>query len=154
MTKIQKADWEQSPITNKKEVVVDIDDKQVESRLCIGSGFFTNEYPLNYKKHPDFKIKKYEKNMPQLMKDLRFDDGESYWYPTTIQLQDGIIFPEGKDADNWKWCYAPIEQLGEDDKVGDYESKINMAKAERFDRFLEASKKLNGVDLDELSDRA
>ena len=37
---------------------------------------------------------------------------------------------------------VPIEQLEDDDKVGNFESKINMEKAERFDRFMESATKL------------
>ena len=154
MAKKDKKDkdlWAKSPITKRQEVLVEYDEKAGVSKMCIGSGFFTNEYPLNYKKHPDFEIAKYEKNMPQLMQDLRFDDGESYWYPTTIQTEDGMLFPSGISKDDWKWAYAPIETLSEDEKVGDYESKINMEKAKFFERFLEASKEMNGVDLDGLS---
>jgi len=152
MHRVNTDDWKISPITNRKEVLIEYDDKDRESKFCIGSGFFTNEFPLNYKKNPDFQIENYEKNMPQLMKDLRFDDGESYWYPTTIQLKDGIVFPDGESKEDWKWCYAPITELEDKEKVGEFVSKIDMDKAERFDRFLEASKKLNGVDLDELSE--
>jgi len=148
LKEMKRDDWQISPITKRQEVLLEHDERFGKRKMCIGSGFFTNEYPLNYKKNPDFKIEGYEKNMPQLMKDLRFDDGESYWYPSTIQLQDGIVFPDGKSKEDWKWCYAPIEQLEDKDKVGEYESKINMEKAERFDRFLEASKRLNGVELD------
>jgi len=148
---MDKENWLKSPITKRKEVLVEHDEKAGESKMCIGSGFFTNEYPLNYKKHPDFEISKYEKNMPQLMKDLRFDDGEAYWYPTTIQSADGMIFPSGESKDDWQWAFAPIEALEEDEKVGSYESKINMKKAKFFERFLDASKEMNGVDLDELS---
>ena len=85
------------------------------------------------------------------MKDLRFDDGQSYWYPTTIQSEDGMIFPSGESKDDWQWAFAPIEALEEAEKVGSYESKINMSKAKFFKRFLDASKEMNGVDLDELS---
>ena len=142
--------WANSPITKREEVLVEYDDKNGESKMCIGSGFFTNEYPLNYKKHPDFEIGKYEKNMPRLMKDLRFDDGESYWYPTTIQTNEGMVFPDGESKDQWKWCFAPIEDLEKIDENTGSDRMINMKKSKRFDRYIDAIKNLKGVNLDEL----
>ena len=91
-----KGTWIESPFTGKTEVMVESDDKQGERKMCIGSGYFTNEFPLNYKKHPDFDIERYESSMPKLMKALRFDDGESYWYPTTIRTDKGMVFPAGE----------------------------------------------------------
>ena len=147
--------WKLSPITNREEVLAEYDDKNGVSQMCIGSGFFTNEYPLNYKRFPDFDIERYEKNMPKLMKDLRFDDGESYWYPITVQTQEGMIFPDGESSDDWKWCYAPIKHLTEDESkevsdVVDYTSKIDMENAKRYDRYLDAAKNMKGFSFNEL----
>ncbi len=147
--------WIDSPITKRKEVLVEYDDKNRESKMCIGSGYFTNEYPLNYKKHKDFKIEKYEKTMPKLMKDLRFDDGESYWYPSTVQTEHGIVFPDGDSIEDWKWCYAPIKHLSEEEieqssDIVEYTSKIDMDNAKRYDRYLDAVKNVKGFSLNEL----
>ena len=48
--------------------------------------------------------------MPQLMKDIRFDDGESFWYPTTLQTSRGMVYPEGT-SEKWNWAYTPIKEL-------------------------------------------
>ena len=157
MDKVKKINsWKTSPITNREEVLVEYDDQNGESKMCIGSGFFTNEYPLNYKKWPDFDIGKYEKNMPKLMKELRFDDGESYWYPTTIQTSEGMVFPDGESSKDWKWCFAPIVHLSEEEaknasEVVEYTSKIDMENAKRYDRYLDAVKNIKGFSLDGLS---
>ena len=140
--------WVESPITKRKEVLVEYDDKQGESKMCIGSGFFTNENFLNYKKHPEFDIEAYESKMPELFKELRFDDGESYWYPCTIQTDTAMVFPNGT-KENWKWCYAEIKALEE--KVEGYESKLDIGNSKQFDRFLDASKEINGFSLGEFS---
>jgi adenine specific DNA methylase Mod len=149
------ASWETSPITERDEVLVEQDPKNGLSKMCIGSGFFTNEYPLNYIKHPDFKIEDFEEGMPELVKDLRFDDGESYWYPTTIRTNQGMVFPVGSDTESFKWCFAPVMKLTASEKkeqiAGEYEEKLDMAAAEVYDRFMEASKALTGIDLNELS---
>ena len=147
--------WVKSPITNHNHVLVEHDEKNGESKMCIGSGFFTNENPLNYKKNPDFQIEKYEEHMPQLLKDLRFDDGESYWYPTTLRTSRGMVYPEGTKG-NWLWAYTPIKELSKeqsekvstDDKV--YESMLDIEMTQRFDRFLDACKKMDGVELGDI----
>ena len=155
MNKIEKSEWVKSPITKENHVIQELNDSSGVSKMCIGSGFFTNEYPLNYKKHSDFPIEKYEENMPQIMKDVRFDDGESYWYPTTIQTSDGMIYPEGT-KEKWYWSYTPIMKLSEDEvknlSNGDtvYESKLDVAKTKRFDRFMDACKEMGGISFGDL----
>ena len=150
MNKIEKSEWVKSPITNKDHVIQELSETSGVSKMCIGSGYFTNEYPLNYKKHPDFPIEKYEENMPQIIKDVRFDDGESYWYPTTIQTDSGMIYPEGT-KEKWYWSYTPIMKLSDEEakKLSDgdtiYESKLDVSKTQRFDRFMEACKAMGGI---------
>jgi len=142
--------WIKSPITKENHVLVEYDDTNGASSLCIGSGFFTNEYPLNYKKHPDFDIDKYENGMPKLMKELRFDDGESYWYPTTIQHSGGMVYPEGT-KEKWYWTYTPIKMLSKEESNTlsdgniEYESKLEVSETKRFDRFLDACKEMGGL---------
>lgn len=140
-------EWIKSPITNREEVLMHDDPADGVSKMCIGSGFYTNENPLNYKKNPDFDIEKYESKMPTILKELRFDDGESYWYPCTISTATAIVFPAGSKED-WKWCYAEIKDL--ENQVGDYTRKLDIESAQYFDRFIEASKLINGYSLDEL----
>ena len=157
MDKVKKVNtWKMSPITKREELLVEYDDKNGESKMCIGSGVFTNEYPLNYKKWPDFDIGKYEKNMPKLMKELRFDDGESYWYPTTIRTSKEMLFPVGT-KDDWKWCYAKVKNLTEDEKEifskdKNFESKLDMENAEYTanNAFVLAIRKISGYSLGDL----
>ena len=139
--------WTKSPQTGEKTVIQEFDDKNGVSKIDIGTGYYTNEYPLNYKKWPDFDIESYEKNMPSILKELRFDDGESYWYPSTLQTENEMLFP-AMVGDNTKWCYAPIDK----ETSGTYESlkfekKVQMDKAEYFDTYLEAAKKVRGYSL-------
>lgn len=109
--KIENGDvWTKSPITGKDRVLTEYDDKNGQTCMDLSSGFFTNEFPLNYKKHPDFDLDTFESKMPRLMKELRFDDGESYWYPSSIQTTEGIVFPTG-NKEEYQWCYAPIVKL-------------------------------------------
>jgi len=146
--------WTKSPITGKNRVLTEYDDKNRETKMDLSSGFFTNEYPLNYKKNPDFDFKTFESKMPQLMKDLKFDDGESYWYPSSIQTPECIVFPNG-DVKSYKWCYAPIVKLTQSEEKQysqdvNYESKIDMENAKHYDSYLSAIKNVKGYSLGEL----
>tara|TARA_R100000152_G_C6713159_1_gene140415 strand:- start:310 stop:786 length:477 start_codon:yes stop_codon:yes gene_type:complete len=153
-------EWTKSPITGKDMVLQEFDDRNGVSKIDLSSGFFTNEYPLNYKKWPDFDIEEYEKGMPEIIKDLRFDDGESYWYPSTIQTKECLVFPAGTvqltdgkkmyGNDLIKWCWAPVEDLEEGEKIGNFESKANMDKAEYFVSYVDACKKVKGFGLGDI----
>jgi len=152
-TKEDNIVWIKSPITKLDHVMVEQDPRNGECKFCIGSGYFTNEYPLNYKKHKDFDMDKFERNMPKLMKALRFDDGESYWYPTTIRTKEAMVLPMGDSTKDWKWAYVKIVPLTKEEKeksIDKSDSKLDIDNAEFFDRFLDASKKIRGVNLDEL----
>ena len=151
-SKLHREDvWLKSPITGLNQVLCEYDDKNRESKMDMSSGFYTNEYPLNHKKNPDFNIDEYEAKMPNIIKDLRFDDGESYWYPATIQTEEAIVFPVG-NKEEWTWCYANIKmltskELEESSKVISFESKIDMENAQYFERYLDAVKKIKGYSL-------
>ena len=147
--------WGESPITGKLQVLCEYDDKNGESQMDLSSGFYTNEYPLNYKKNPDFDIESYESNMPSIMKELRFDDGESYWYPSTIRTQNSMVFPVGT-KNGWRWCYAEVKILTEEETKLyateiDYTSKLDMDNAKYYDRYLDAIKNIRGYSFGDLS---
>jgi len=149
----EKGTWIESPLTKREEVMVENDAKNGLCKFCIGSGYFTNEYPLNYKKNKDFDLKGFEKNMPKLMKDLRFDDGDSYWYPTTIRTKDAMVLPVGDSTENWRWAYVKIVPLTKEElknELSKNDSKLDMDNAQYFERFIDASKLVNGVSLDVL----
>ena len=155
MSNIGKDVWAESPITGKMQVLCDYDDKNGECRVDLSSGFYTNQYPLNHKENPLFDLEVYEKNMPSIMKDLRFDDGGSYWYPSTMQTLEYMIFPVGS-KDSWKWCYAEVKLLTEaESKVYatdiNYESKLDMDNAKYYDRYIDAIKNVKGYSLGEFS---
>jgi len=146
--------WTKSPITGKNQVLTEYNDASEVTKMDLSSGFFTNGYPLNHKEHPDFDLKTFESKMPKLMKELRFDDGENYWYPSSIQTTDGIVFPAGTKED-YKWCYAPIVKLSEVEEKKysqdvDYESKIDMDNAQYYDAYISAIKNIKGYSLGEL----
>ena len=130
--------WVKSPITGKDMVMQEFDEKNGVSKIDLSSGYYTNEYPLNYKKHPNFDINEYESGMPDVVKLLKHDDGESYWYPSTIQTEESFVSQlTKKEKDTYS---SDI----------DYESKVDMENAEYFDNYLDACKKVNGFALGNL----
>ena len=93
--------------------------------------------------------------MPNVMKELRFDDGESYWYPSTLRTPSSMVFPVGTKED-FKWCYAEVKALTEEEaKVYsqdiNYESKLDMENAKYYDRYLDAIKNVRGYSLGDIS---
>jgi hypothetical protein len=150
----QKADWTVSPQTKKIMVMQEFDNKNGVSKMDLSTGYYTLEYPLNYKKHPKFDISKYEENMPSIIKENRYDDGESYWYLTTIRTSEQMLFPVG-DKQNTEWCLAKIKPLTEKEmkelsKHIDFKSKLDMDNAEYFETYLEAVKQMNGFSLGDI----
>mgnify|MGYP003643088044 FL=1 len=148
--------WVKSPITGAEQVLCEYDDANGASKMDLSSGFYTNEYPLNHKKNPDFDIENYQESMPKLIKDCRFDDGESYWYPSTIRTKDSMVFPVGKPGD-LKWCFAEVKKLSADEKKDsnsliNYESKLDLENAKYFDRYLDAVKTVKGYSLGDFKD--
>ncbi len=143
--------WIKSPITGLEQVLCSYDEKSGVSKMDLSSGFYTNENPLNHKKNPDLDIETYESSMPKIIRDCRFDDGESYWYPSTVRTKDAMVFPVGKPGD-LKWCFAQVKELTEEEKVEssqvvNYESKLDLENALYFDRYVDAIKRIRGYSL-------
>lgn len=142
--------WAESPQSGKNLVLQEFDDKNGVSQIDISTGYYTNEWPLNHKKYPDFDIVTYEKKMPDVIRELRFDDGESYWYPSTLQTENALLFP-AIVAENTKWCYAPKKVVLMGNELNSkFESAVDMEMAEYFDNYLDAAKKVNGFSLGDI----
>jgi hypothetical protein len=67
---------------------------------CFGCGFTSNSTLT------EEKLEEVESVVPQLYKDLRFQDEKGlYWYPSTVILEDkSMIFADGGNKDEWKWA--------------------------------------------------
>jgi uncharacterized Zn finger protein len=67
---------------------------------CFGCGFTSNSTLT------EEKLEEVESVIPQLYKDLRFQDEKKlYWYPSTVILEDkSMVFADGKNKDEWKWA--------------------------------------------------
>jgi hypothetical protein len=147
----EKASWVASPITGRMTVLQEFDDKNGVSKMDLSSGYYTNEYPLNYKKFPDFDLEKFEQGMPSNIKALKYDDGESWWYMAPIQTATEIVFPLGDTLDELRWCWAPIKELTDEEKKSDdFESKIVLEEAEYYESYVEAIKNIDGYNLGDI----
>jgi hypothetical protein len=153
MSNKKQPEWVKSPITGRQTVLQEFSEKSGVSKMDLSSGFYTNEFPLNYKKHPDFDINEFERGMPTNIKNLKYDDGESYWYMAPLQTATQIVFPLGDTLDELRWCYAPIKELTEEEKNSDdFESKIDLEEAEYYESYIEAIKNIDGYSLGDLDD--
>ena len=130
----QTINWVESPITKRMMVMQEFDDKHGVSKMDISTGYFTNEFPMNHKKNGLDKITEYESTMPESIKRLRFDDGESIWYPSTLQTTKEVIFPSGDDYENVSWHFARLNSTGNIDPKTVVDCKT----------YLEAAKLVNG----------
>ena len=152
---MDKTNWVNSPQTKKLMVMQEFDDKNGVSKMDLSTGYYTLEYPLNYKKYPDFDISAYEENMPSIIRETKFDDGESYWYLTTIRTSKEMLFPVGSKDKSKSWCVAKVKELSDKEKDElskhiDFKEKLDMESAEYFDTYLDAIKKMNGFSLGDI----
>ena len=131
--------WTISPITGREMVIQEFYESTGVSKVDISTGYFTNEHPLNYKRNPNNEIEDYEKDMPDTIKKLRFDDGESYWYPSVIQNEDEVVFPTGEGYKDIVWHYAKMKKF--DNTIG---KVIDTDTIEDHPSYLEASKRIRG----------
>jgi hypothetical protein len=68
-------------------------------------------------------------SQPELFKDLKLiDDSGFVWYPTVLnEVNQAMLFPDGKNADNWGWRVAKYVLVNENDKVlADQTHKLDM----------------------------
>jgi len=140
MGKTKEVTWVKSPITGRDMVIQELYESTGVSKMDISSGYFTNEHPLNYKRYPNNNIEEYEKDMPDTIKKLRFDDGESYWYPSVIQTEDEIVFPTGESYKEITWHYGKMTDT-KFGKIMDEDTITN------FPSYLEATKQMRGHSL-------
>ena len=133
----ENTQWVESPITKRMTVMQELNENTGVSKMDISTGYFTTEFPMNHKKNGVEKISEYESTMPESIKRLRFNDGESYWYPSTLQTKKDVIFPSGETYEAVTWHYAKLNAEAEIDgkTIVDCES------------YLEAAKLTNGTSL-------
>jgi Zn ribbon nucleic-acid-binding protein len=103
------------PICGTDKSVVALKMKGVDTRICQNCGYQTNEGMVD---GSDVEKSIFE-SQPELFKDLKLiDDNGFVWYPTVLNEQNqAMLFPDGKNADNWGWRVAKYILIGENDKA-------------------------------------
>lgn len=103
------------PICAADQSVAAIKMGGVNTRICQDCGYQTNEGMID---GSDVE-KSIFNSQPELFKDLKLvDDNGFVWYPTVLNEQNqAMLFPDGKNADNWGWRVAEYIPVGENDKV-------------------------------------
>ena len=109
--------------------------------MCYGCGFTTNTLMTE---DSEF-LKEQLEVLPELYKDLVFiDKNLLYWVPSTINIENkGMIFIQGKSAEDWNWVACPAKELTEEEKTNfpdDTTYKMDMKNASYFKErdFIEA----------------
>jgi hypothetical protein len=118
----------------------------IKTSFCYGCGFQTNSLMREGEEFYDQQLLR----LPELYKDLIYNDGEKNWIPTSINLpQQGMIFANGSNPDDWKWAAVKATPVMEEEKEkypipgseGEfYEWRMDMTTLKNFDEreFMEA----------------
>jgi hypothetical protein len=85
----------------------------VETKICQSCGYQTNVGMVN---GSDLEKSIYE-SQPELFKELKLVDDKGFvWYPTVLnETNKAMLFPDGKNADNWGWRVAEYIPVTETD---------------------------------------
>jgi len=90
----------------------EIDDK-ITITQCLGCGFWTNSL---MKKGEQFFDEQME-TLPNLYKELIGEDKDgNIWVPSYIDVDEGMIFANGKSAKEWKWAVVQKIDIPEDER--------------------------------------
>lgn len=92
-----------------------VSENTLSSYLCMGCGYTTTTMNTV---DSEF-VMEFEQSCPDLFKDIRFHDKDTnlIWYPTVLNFAEyGLIFPDGTNADDWKWRAVPVVPISEEEK--------------------------------------
>ncbi len=89
--------------------------QDIKTYFCYGCGFQTNSLLKEGEAFYEEQIK----ILPELYKDLLSkDDNGIVWMPTTINLpQQGMIFANGNNSENWMWSAVKAVPVLEEEKT-------------------------------------
>lgn len=106
---------ETSPITGNECVLIEADENtNIESRICMESGYTTNErLKINSNS-----IAEYESTITEFMIAMKYVDNELgyIWYPTFINLPGGMVYCEQQN-DELVWKAASIVNMSETERL-------------------------------------
>ena len=104
-----------SPMTGNKTVLVESDENtNIESRLCVETGYTTKD---TWKVGSEA-VAEVEKTMPGLVVDTKYTDTElnQYWYLFNMTTPFGSIYPYSKEKGTWYWIVTPVVDVKPEDK--------------------------------------
>lgn len=117
---------------------------------CAGCGFTANDLM----RESDFDVESFEETLPELYKDLKWvDEEERLWYPLVVNTEDGVVFIDGTDKNNWGWAGVKNRDLYDDEKeyyknegkeAPSYKSDSSTLKHFGKNGFLQAQYYING----------
>ena len=84
------------------------------SYVCFNCGFQTSDLM----RQGEFDFDEYEKELPELYKDIKYVDEEGrVWYPHIINVEGkGTVFANGSSKDDWQWSAIKSVPLTEEEK--------------------------------------
>jgi hypothetical protein len=89
--------------------------QDIKTYFCYGCGFQSNSL---MKYNSEF-LNQQNETLPELYKDLFFEDENGMiWMPSAINLpQQGMIFANGTNSNEWKWSAVNAVPVTEDEKT-------------------------------------
>jgi hypothetical protein len=136
---------EKSPITGKDEVIVELSDSGLLTKLCMGSGYYTDS---SLALGSDNQIQ-YESTLPRICIDKRHIDLDNcVWYPFVFSLDTAVIFPDEGENRKLVWKVCAIVDFTKDDLEtypnAEIQRKVDVDNAFEFEAtsFREAFEKL------------
>ena len=108
-------EFENCPICDEPNSVVLVKMAGVDTRICQHCGYQTNQGMVE---GTDLEKSVYD-SQPELFKDLKLVDSNNYvWYPSVLNEQNqAMLFPDGKNVENWGWRVAQYIPITENDKA-------------------------------------
>ena len=92
---------------------VDEVNQDIKTYFCYGCGFQTNSL---MKEDEEF-FEQQSQTLPELYKDLFYNDGDKIWMPSAINLpQQGMIFANGPSKEQWGWAAVKAVPITEEEK--------------------------------------
>ena len=81
-------------------------------------------------------VLKHHSTLPNLMHDLKKEANDLVWYPSVVNMEKkGMVFPDGKNIEEWKWTAVLAEKVPEEEKNNfkGAEYRMNMTTAKQFE---------------------
>lgn len=94
---------------------VDEVNQDIKTYFCYGCGFQTNSLMKEGEEFYEIQMQ----NLPELYKALAYtDDNGKVWMPSAVNLpQQGMVFANGNNPNEWKWSAVKAVPVKEEEKT-------------------------------------